>query len=1670
MAPPHKIDQRYEIEKNLGGGLSGEVMLVKDPEGNRAALKFLKKVQMNVSRQEALQNFKNEFEILKQLNHPNISRILDFGFDSRIQKYYFTCEFISGAEMHDACKEANFETIEKLIVQVLRALNYLHSRGIYHFDIKPQNILVHMEEGIPKVAKIIDFGLAGFSSPRKKVGTPAFMAPEVIQGGLLDGRTDLYSTGVLIYQLLTGKNPFSQKKLRETLEKHIKYTPPPPSQINPEVPKYWDHIVSRMLEKDPVNRYSQASLVIRDLNFLSNKKFDIETKDTKLSYLPEKGTLIGREIEWKTFTDMFEDIFLSDEKGDDNILIIEGPKGSGKSRLLSEAKYYAQLRNISVKNVSQFQEEDSDHPFILLLDSEYTDADRVNALLQEISYEQHMVIWATEKAPKNWRNSKVVSLKNYSQAQLKQYIESVTGLSSAPDQLIEEVYHRTLGNPLFVTEFIKSLLDEGLLFDDSGQWDAKTFEDIKIDFNKIHIPNSVEDHLSSRFQKLSKEKQEILQWMAMNNQPLSIDQMLNFTNQDDLRATILDLINDDIIEKTTREHTYFFKNLLFTEVIQKRIDPKNKSSFHNQLKDLYRDNPEEKTFFLFHEGRGSDIELAKKALFELGCIQLNDAKEEKSIENFSLLLNITDDPFGSLEIKAQFKLGRAYLNKKHFDKAISTYSAVAKHFSKAKDTQDHNTFLRAYNHLTDTFIKREDYETAQKHCQLAQNYLKEQFNDPAYEMIFENHHAHILLKQGDVESAEKIYLRTQKAWEEELESHQREKVDNNRLLEIYLLRQADTDTISLCEANIKSLKKQNNKFSLALQHYALGDVYYRMTHAPDAQVAKEAFDKSVRNFETCEKIARDIHDYGLMLRAFNGLGNIYSQAKDWKKCLNYYKRALAVSRKQEEYWNAAIISYNIGGIHLHQKEYKDSYSYLVYTINTLENASTTYSPHTEINLFLSYMQIAEIYLHNNDILTALESMDKADEYFESTEVLKVYEFWRLIRRARIHFAEGESEKANTFLEKAKVLAKDKEEIEELEETIRLYGKPQKKPHSSDETKGVKIMTNQNNSTAGADDLKKIIEINKFINSEYDPQQLLKVVLNYAIQLSNAEAGFVLLLDEEGSFAVKASMNTSESDQEKISMSIARCAIEKGEIITSSDALSDDRFDSSESIVLNELKSVLCLPIRSKNKSIGVFYLDNRYQTSAFETCNVNLLTAFCDQVGIALENTKLISQLMDAQDQLQNKLEKTTEELAQVKDILKNESESYQTKYAYNAIISRSEPMQTIFKLLDKVTETNLSVFIHGQSGTGKELVAKALHYNNPTRNGQRFIAINCGAIPANLMESELFGHKKGSFTGADKDKKGLFEEANGGTLFLDEIGELDPQLQVKLLRVLQEGEVQSIGESQPLKIDVRVVCASHKDLENLVKDSTFREDLFYRLCQMKIDLPPLKERSEDIPLLAKHFIEKFKKQNNFEDDIEIPPIFMKALLEYDWPGNVRELENLISVACALRDGHQLCIDNLPPNYGVKKLAEANSLNANLAHQSSAQMSQVKIDEENTFDPTKTWQNYESVILAKAYQLNGKKKMPTADCLGVSHSTIYKKISDMELDEASNPLYADDFVYNKDVTLKEYVVKIFSAALKYHNEHPYAAIKQLGISQGYFYKIMKQFKEKDTDTTTAAAS
>jgi two-component system response regulator AtoC len=319
-------------------------------------------------------------------------------------------------------------------------------------------------------------------------------------------------------------------------------------------------------------------------------------------------------------------------------------------------------------------------------------------------------------------------------------------------------------------------------------------------------------------------------------------------------------------------------------------------------------------------------------------------------------------------------------------------------------------------------------------------------------------------------------------------------------------------------------------------------------------------------------------------------------------------------------------------------------------------------------------------------------------------------------------------------------------------------------------------------------------------------------------------------------------------------------------------------------------------------------------------------------------------------------------------------------EYSFENIVSKNEKMQKMFEVIKKVAQYKSTILITGESGTGKELVARALHYNSD-RAGQPFIPVNCGAIPENLLESELFGHVKGAFTDAIRTKKGLFEEADGGTLFLDEIGELPSPLQVKLLRVLQEGEIRRVGESKPIQVDVRIVAATVKDLAKEASEGKFRDDLYYRLNVLPIHIPPLRERREDIPLLANHFINVYNQSLN-KKVVGVEPKALEVLMNYKWYGNVRELENTIERAIVLTDGEHIGLDNLP--YEIQNFEEKE---------------QAPSLTEEEYSIKKASKALETNLIQKALKKTKGNHTHAARLLEISHRALLYKIKEYGVEE-----------------------------------------------------------------------
>ena len=479
----------------------------------------------------------------------------------------------------------------------------------------------------------------------------------------------------------------------------------------------------------------------------------------------------------------------------------------------------------------------------------------------------------------------------------------------------------------------------------------------------------------------------------------------------------------------------------------------------------------------------------------------------------------------------------------------------------------------------------------------------------------------------------------------------------------------------------------------------------------------------------------------------------------------------------------------------------------------------------------------------------------------------------------------------------------------------------------------------------------LLNISEEISNVHDISELLERIIDIAIGVLSAERGFILLKSPEkkkGFEAVAARNINSESiaNIRQLSSSVVNQVLKKGEAVLTFDAQADERFSAARSVVLQKIRSIACTPLINHNEVTGAIYMDSLTAADQFTDETLQFLEAFARQAAIAIENARMFEQLQSENQQLKRHIS---------------------LQHLFPEIIGESREIKTILETIMKVANAKAAVFIEGESGTGKELVARALHYHS-SRKDKLFIPVFCGSLADNLLESELFGHKKGAFTGAIENKAGLFEEADGGTIFLDEIGDIDINTQTKLLRVIQEGEIKPVGETKIKKVNVRVVSATNKDLWKEVQENRFREDLYYRLNVISIKMPPLRERGNDILILAKHFLERFAKENGKKIS-DFTPSAIQALQKYPWPGNIRELENAVERAVIMTDA-----PTIPPELFNLSRTKVNNLTG------------------------KSLKEIEKTVILETLEMTGQHRARTAEILGVSKRWLQYRIKEWGMD------------------------------------------------------------------------
>ncbi len=508
-------------------------------------------------------------------------------------------------------------------------------------------------------------------------------------------------------------------------------------------------------------------------------------------------------------------------------------------------------------------------------------------------------------------------------------------------------------------------------------------------------------------------------------------------------------------------------------------------------------------------------------------------------------------------------------------------------------------------------------------------------------------------------------------------------------------------------------------------------------------------------------------------------------------------------------------------------------------------------------------------------------------------------------------------------------------------------------------------------------------------SERDLSKLLALITDGAVALSGAERGLVLLTDEHGGLETAAIRNAEDQlgpQTAAFSRSIAETVLIDGDPVVTVDASHDARVQDYLSVHQLMLKSVACLPIRSRGRIWGVLYLEHRSMSGRFSGTDLSLLRAYADQAAIAIETSRLLEQvevhkqdleraneaLRQANEHLEQRIQGQAEALQQTRREVAHLQASRTTGKRWG-LVGTSEGMRRVYDVLDRVATSDVPVVISGESGTGKELVARAIHENS-ARATQPYVSINCGAIPDDLLESELFGHVAGAFTGATRTREGVFVQADGGTLFMDEIADMPPRMQLDLLRVLQEQRVRPVGASEERQVDVRLVTATKKSLSELIAAGLMREDLYYRLAVVELHLPALRDRRDDIPLLCEHFLRRIADERG-EPKKLLSREALQRLCAHDFPGNVRELEHLLVNATV---------------FAVSDTIEVEEL--------AIEVGQGVVEPKPVLDNYRDFKDAERDRILTTLNAHGWNRAKAARALGMARRTFYRRLKEHKIE------------------------------------------------------------------------
>lgn len=1572
------INNRYKLIKRVSHHESCSVLLVEDlfSPGRELILKLL----ANHSNKSGPTNahIRREFSILSQLNHPRLSRVFDFGriyslegFDSPdlIDALFFTREWVEGKSLSDLYQSYDSKKIIDVLYQVVLLLEYLHQNKIIYGDLKPENIIISEDD----ILTFIDFGLSSYEDVDQiNGGSLPYLAPEIIKGQNADGRADIYALGIMSYQFFIGSLPIQSKKFSDYIDWHLNRRDADTLLTEliikrSNLSSAQQYFINKLAAPDYRERFATISEVryYIEREFSSSQRFSISNRiddapslvdtetidDIKSSFLAFNvigydvlpGTLREeslRLLRWRFQLDGFNVVEFFFEQNlsiykqlvrkialiyplDDSIA------DDDDQSLFSRYEYLAsciERQDSNLDSIFFFYDVDR------LLEDERQQLDFLIKRLSRYEHIKFLIISSSEIRDVDvkylFKNRKL------EKEDIKDILSSkITGKNQ---RIVDELYDLSGGRREYLF----------ILFDALAQYNWPLSPDLS-DF-------SFKANADRDYRKL---------WKGLNlsNQRfiahLSVLPSSSFIEKDPY------LSQDDISELKRHEwieesNGLYRLNLMKRSAIGKEIDSSLQEEFHRFYAEQTKSRSQQFTHYLALKD-GKRIEEFYPHLF--------DALEKSGSYREALnLFNLYLKAKSLAPIKLEHALRKSRLLRRciEYPKALNILSDYCGQSFEALleylyILREQSAFKKALTLITTSTIAQAHLD----HPLLVVEHLRLLNHNDRYEEIIirsetylKSYHPDANLDDLTKIATAEIYMHYGRALgflarhkEADIQFEYALTLANDLVANKAIRLRAEISGHMAIDAwrrgvycSVKTYYLEAITGFKAINHAErLATTYFNLAAF---ELHLSSYGKAIHYFKEAGKYFYALGRRDALNALDINLGKIYLEIGLLEESEHYLNKAAHELTDKGRPSASALTTLLRGELFCHKGD-------LIEGVHLIERATTLYLELDQVRDAIDgLLDYAEILLDRDGDISSIKAVIKQIDDLEYQEKIDDLDLRKALVVLWIKANEEQNldllDSFNTLKGNLKdedtwiayryhllglaLFSSSKRDYQFHQNALNDILNRITKDLSEKEKRGLLARYSfdyRKTDTFAREDesekLYRLLEINRTINSNIDNEELLMRIMDAAIELTGAERGFLLLADTKKDLKLELCRGIEfEGKKGEYSRSIAQEVFLSGEALISTNAQDDSRFSHVDSIHQLKLKSVLAIPIHAQNEKIGVIYLESRFKSGRFSSADERLLTAFGDQVAIAINNAQLIELNRKRSEELGKAKEKIEElaeerrkllvereyELVEVRADLERASEKFDISRGRFGLVGKSEAMQNIYSIIERVAKPDISILIEGESGTGKEMIARAIHQQSPRRH-HRLVALNCASIPATLLESELFGYVRGAFTGAKKNKRGLIEEADQGILFLDEVGDMPPQMQVGLLRVLQEGTFRPLGGENENKVDIRVIAATNKPLLEQVDRGIFREDLYFRLCVIKVELPPLRKRKDDIPLFIDHFQQRMKEKGGFN----VRPIKKKAIRKlegYSWPGNVRELEHAFLNATVMAEGKYIDADD----------------------------------------------------------------------------------------------------------------------------------------------------------------